>query len=278
MIPNLKNYLSLSKKEWNGLVVLVSLIILTMAAPSVYSLFHKDKIINFSEFDKAAALLKYNKAGVTSSAGNLGDTVHLFKFNPNKLSVQKWLQLGLSERQAGMITHYLEKGGHFYKKADLKKIYSISEADYTRLAPYIELPDAEEAIPVIELNHADSASLTRLKGIGPGFAMRIIRYRDKIGGFHSKQQLKEVFGIDEEHYLLVEKQVKVNASLLKKLNINKATFDDLRRYPYLTYKQVNAILQYRNEHGDYENLADMEDVAILDKATLQKLKPYLVFK
>ncbi|WDF54527.1 ComEA family DNA-binding protein [Mucilaginibacter sp. KACC 22063] len=275
MKSTLKNYLSVTKKEWNGLVVMIVLILLTLAAPYVYRLFHKDKIINFNQFEADAAKLKV--AGFEQEEKKTV-SAHLFAFNPNHLPDTTWAKLGLTEHQIGTIKHYEANGGSFRTKADVQKMYSLSAEDYKRLAPYISLPDAESIKPaaIIEINKADSAQLVSLKGIGPAYAMRIIRYRDKLGGFHAKQQLKEVFGIDEEHYLLMDKQVKVNAALVKKLNINKATFEDMRRFPYLGYKQINAIIQYRNEHGDYETLDDLKEVAILDDATLKKIKPYLV--
>jgi len=273
----LKNYLSITKKDWNGLVVLVVLIILVLLLPYGYRLFHKDKVINFNQFNADATLLPAENADNDSNTGNTKQPhPTLFAFNPNHLPDDQWRKLGLSQKQIEVLKHYEDKGGRFYKKSDVQKIYSITPDDYKRLAPYIQLPDGATAI--IDINHADSASLVTLKGIGPAYAMRIIRYRTKLGGFYSKEQLKEVFGIDEEHYLLIKDQLKINPSTIYKININKSTFDDLRRYPYLSYKQANAIIQYRSEHGDYDNLDDMKDVAILDEATLNKIKPYLVFK
>jgi competence protein ComEA len=274
----LKNYLSITKKDWNGLVVLVILVILVLVMPYGYRLFHKDKVINFNHFNADASLLPAENAENLTTDDDDAKNPHpiLFAFNPNHLPDDQWHRLGLSQKQIEVLKHYEAKGGRFYKKSDLQKIYSITPEDYKRLEPYIQLPEGATAI--IDINRADSASLVTLKGIGPAYAMRIIRYRTKLGGFYSKEQLKEVFGIDEEHYLLIKDAIKLNPGAIQKVNINKATFDDLRRYPYLSYKQTNAIIQYRAEHGDYDNLDDMKDVAILDEATLNKVKPYLVFK
>jgi competence ComEA-like helix-hairpin-helix protein len=279
MKSSLKNYFSITKKEWNGLVVLVMLVVLVLLTPYAYRLFHKDKIINFNNFNADATQLPAEDTSNTAIKAGGTKNLHptLFAFNPNHLPSEQWLKLGLSQKQIDVLKHYEDKGGRFYKKSDVQKIYSITPDDYKRLEPYIQLP-ADGPASIIDINHADSASLVTLKGIGPAYAMRIIRYRDKLGGFYSKEQLKEVFGIDEEHYLLIKDDVKLNPAAIHKVNINKATFDDLRRYPYLSYKQVNAIIQYRSEHGDYDNLDDMKDVAILDEATLNKVKPYLVFK
>lgn len=131
---------------------------------------------------------------------------------------------------------------------------------------------------VIELNTADSAKLTRLKGIGPSFARRIITYRNHLGGFVRKEQLMEVFGLDSERYIGLQSQVSVDGSHIKKIHLNSVNFDGLRYFPYLTYKQMNAIIQFREQHGEYESLADLGNIVIMDKLTLQKIKPYITFK
>ena len=131
---------------------------------------------------------------------------------------------------------------------------------------------------IIELNAADSAKLTGLRGIGPAFAMRIIRYRDRLGGFYWKEQLKEVFGLDSAAYAGLQAQVKVDPSQVKKILINKVTFEGLSHFPYLTYKQMNAIINFREQHGAYSSIDDMKNIAILDKGILSKIEPYIVFK
>ena len=208
MISRIKNYLSVSKKEWNGMVVLVILILLILAAPYVFQLFRKDTTINPKELDKALAALGQAKPSVA------GETT--------------------------------------IKKA----------------APGV----------IIELNTADSAKLTELNGIGPSFARRIIAYRDRLGGFVRKEQLKEVFGLDSEKYAGMQAQVSVNVSDIRKMPINTVTFDQLRHFPYLSYKQMNAIIQFREQHGEYESPADLKNIAIMDDATLEKIKPYITFK
>ncbi|CAN5125882.1 hypothetical protein BH09BAC6_BH09BAC6_14630 [soil metagenome] len=286
MKQRIKTYLSISKKEWNGLVVLVVLIALVLAAPYVYQLFHKDNIINFKEFDKQAALIsKANNDTSATSSSNLQITNPvMFSFNPNHLPVEQWRKLGLSEHQANVIKHYEAKGGRFYRREDVKKIYAITPAEYKRLEPYIDIPDRETQSnkvkpgTVIEINTADSAKLTSLRGVGPAFAMRIIRYRGRLGGFFQKEQLKEIPGIDSSKYAEIEIQVRVNPVLVMRININTVSFIQLRQFPYLSYKQVNAIIQYRNQHGKYSSLADMKNIAILDDGILRKIEPYLVFK
>jgi DNA uptake protein ComE-like DNA-binding protein len=287
MKAQLIKYLSITKKEWNGLVVLIVLIALVLAAPYVYQLFHKDSTINVKDFDKAVAQLSKiedHGSNMDGSSGSDEKILHpvMFPFDPNNLTIKQWQQLGLSERQANVIKHYEAKGGKFYSKEDVKKIYAITADDYRRLEAYIQIPEAvtlKKAGPgeIIELNSADSAKMTELKGIGPSFAVRIIRYRNRLGGFYNKEQIKEVFGIDSAKYAEIEGHVSVNAAKVKRIAINTISFDQLRVFPYLSYKQVNAIIQYRQQHGDYASITDMKNIAILNEEILRKIEPYLNF-
>ena len=279
-----KNYLSVTKKEWNGMVVLIILMALVLSAPYVYQTLHKGNTINFSDFDKAAALLsKDNDTFPNAPAGTRTVKGPLFTFNPNKLPDADWLKLGLTMQQVVIIKNYQTKGGKFYVKEDLKKIYTITNADYERLEPYIKIPGGsylKKVAPgvLVELNNADSARLTMIRGIGPSFARRIVRYRERLGGFYSKEQLKEIFGIDKDKYAEVENGVYVNRDKIIRVNANTLTFNELRRYPYLNFKQMDAILEYHNQHGDYLSINDMKNIAILDEGILRKIEPYLVFK
>ncbi|MGZ3757811.1 MAG: helix-hairpin-helix domain-containing protein [Mucilaginibacter sp.] len=288
----IKNYLAITKRECNGMVVLVIIIALVLAAPFVYEQFHKDNTINLKDFDKAVAVLKaardtgftaYSKDGVELSDDKSPHPT-LFKFDPNDLPDAQWKLLGLSDRQISIIKNYQAKGGHFYKKEDLKKIYSITADDYKRLEPYIDIPGNDYASnklkpgEVIEINSADSAKLTRIRGVGPAFAARIIEYRNRLGGFLVKEQLKEIYGIDTVKFAQLKNEITINTAHIIKIKINDVDFEGLRRFPYLSNKQTNAIIQYRRQHGDYKSIGDMKNIVLLNEDILRKIEPYIVFK
>lgn len=294
----------LTKKEFNGVLVLCVLIMLVLVLPDVYEIFQDEPAQDFTRLNKQVALLNdaekkqqteyKNQFFTRQNEHGIAEDVKLFAFDPNHLPDEKWRQLGLSPKQIKVLKNYEAKGGRFRKKEDLEKIYSISAQDYQRLQPYIRIPEEKDKFPVsgskpflpvknvvaeiIEINSADSARLTDIKGVGPAFASRIIKYRNRLGGFNSKFQLLEVFGIDSEKYAGIEKQVKVDAALKKTLNINTAEFDDLKRNPYLSFKQMNAIIQYRRQHGPYKSMDDLRQVAILNAEILRKIEPYIAFQ
>lgn len=64
---------------------------------------------------------------------------------------------------------------------------------------YTTTPPAPTRKPlVVNLNDADTTTLMLIHGIGPTFASRIVRYRDRLGGFTHKEQLLEVYGFTPE--------------------------------------------------------------------------------
>lgn len=130
----------------------------------------------------------------------------------------------------------------------------------------------------IELNAADSAQLTTVHGIGASFAIRIIRYRNRIGGFYKKEQLMEVYELDSTKYAEIKDQLTVNPSAIIKVNINAISFASLRQSPYLSYKQASAIIEYRTQHGNYNSIDDVGNVAIITPDVLHKIEPYIKFK
>lgn len=117
--------------------------------------------------------------------------VESFRFNPNTVSVEDLQRLGFSRKQAQVIENYRLKGGHFPRKKDFAKSFVVADSVYARLEPYID-------IPLIDLNKADSAALLALPGIGPYFAGKIVRYREKIEGYTSVDQLLEIYRFDQE--------------------------------------------------------------------------------
>ncbi|WP_207536243.1 helix-hairpin-helix domain-containing protein [Desertivirga arenae] len=301
---NLKEYFEFSKKELNGLIILCVLLVLIFLAPDVYlQLRSVDQEVQDTAFDAEVAeflasavddkeygtkIFSHNKWTLERRKKN----VKYFLFNPNNLPELKWLDLGLSARQVKVIKNFEAKGGRFYRKEDLKKIYSLAAEDYARLEPYILIPESKNSKPhykkfervylkkedaIININTADSAQLETLRGIGPAFASRIIKYRNRLGGFWKKEQLLEVYGLDSLRYKGLESKILVEPETILKINVNSATFNELKRFPYLSYKQINAIVQYRKQHGNYISANDLKKVLLLDDEVIGKIAPYITF-
>ena len=128
---------------------------------------------------------------------------------------------------------------------------------------------------IVELNSADSLDLVQLYDVGPTFAKRILKYRALLGGFVSKEQLWEVYGMDSVRYNHIAPYVTIDCAGVTPLDLNSATVDQLKSHPYLDYYQAKAIVSMRQQNGPYQDLQGLLMVPIIDKETYIKIKPYL---
>jgi len=128
----------------------------------------------------------------------------------------------------------------------------------------------------IDINTADSAAWVALSGIGPGFAKRIMTYREKLGGFYQVDQLKEVYGLDSLWVKENKALLKVGVGVYRFLAINQVEWKDFK-HPYLPYGQSKVVLAYRKQHGLLKDFEALEKIQLLDLVAWKRLKPYLSF-
>lgn len=130
---------------------------------------------------------------------------------------------------------------------------------------------------VVDLNTADTTVLKKVPGIGSVFALRIVKYRRLLGGFASVEQLREVYGIDEERYAALAGWFAAHPSQVVPLPVNRWPADSLRRHPYISFRQARAIERLRVQKGrlsGWHNLVLLEEFTEGDR---KRLLPYLSF-
>jgi len=215
----------------------------------------------------------------------------LFQFDPNILSVEGWQKLGLSEKTSKTIEKYRSKGGKFHKPEDIKKIWGMPEGFYERVKDYIVIASVQNNYPqnefekttytrpeknaiVVNINEADTSAFIALPGIGSKLATRIVTFRDKLGGFYSVDQVGETYGLPDSTFQKIKGSLQLSGSV-KKLNVNTTTKDELKVHPYIKWNLANAIVEYRNQHGNFKSLDDLKNIAVIDEATFEKIVHYL---
>ena len=310
-----RDFLTFNKRERNGVFILTGIICALVLYLNISSNFVNEEQVDFTKFDndvkafQASVKEKENYSDYDNRQGPLNleqenRKTEMFIFNPNNLSRQDWSRLGLSDKQIDVIKKYESKGGKFKKKEDFKKMYCIKKEQYESLEPYINITSPaersrkeettkaifqngkventivpvvakKETFTVIELNSADSALLTTIKGIGPFYAKNIIKYRNSIGGFVSKEQLLEIWKFDQEKLDAIGKYIDVDESKIKKININTCEAADLKN-AYIKWNVANAIVNYRKNHGKYKSVDEIKKTDLVDDETYRKIAPYLV--
>ena len=215
-------------------------------------------------------------------------------FNPNTASTAELLELGFLVSVSKRIVAYRSKGGQFRRKTDILKIHGVDSAHYRDLEPFIQLPDdvprvglrrntppqnQKVAQPRFDLNKADTTQLQAINGIGQRLALRILKYREALGGFIDPIQLYEVYKLDS----VVVKRL-IYSSFIepdfqpRRLNINSASKTDLAAHPYLTHKMADVIVAYRFQHGNFSSVDDLRQLPAFDSTTRAKVQRYLIVK
>ena len=214
-------------------------------------------------------------------------------FDPNTYSFEDWQKTGLPDKFCKTISHFQEKGGKFRKPEDLKKVWGMRDEWYEKIAPFVQINSIEKSKTesfatatnhytpkkksIIELNTADSLQLDSLPLIGMKTANRIIKYRNLLGGFYAIEQLKEVWGLKDSVLLVNANRIRIDNNLIKKINANTATIDEMKKHPYLHYNKAAAIFNYRKNHGNYKSINDLMNTKMFTEEDLKKIEPYLGF-
>ena len=129
----------------------------------------------------------------------------------------------------------------------------------------------------VELNGADTTTLQLLHGIGPAYARRIVRYRERLGGFSNKEQLLEVYGFTPELLSHIAPYITIDTLGISKMDINSIALKQLIKHPYIEYYQARDIVNLRNRGVRFKNAEDLRAVPSMADSTLERLLPYLLF-
>jgi competence protein ComEA len=305
---NWQDYFYFTKPERNGIIILLIIIGGIIAYPFLYDRFHEPDVYDYSSFSHKvekyeqrlaeyhAAQKEFDKRKEAENVKTsiLTQSLNLQMFDPNNTSQSEMQQMGFSQRVISNIINYRRAGGAFKYKEDVKRIYGISEQLYEKIEPFLELP-LKPAAPVqishstpvnepykkqkpeilIGINKADTIDWQKIKGIGPVFSRRIASYRDLLGGFHSTDQLKEIFGMDSVRFATLAPHVFLDTMDIRKININTADFATMVRHPYLNRNQVNSIIRIREQHGNYHAIDEIKKSDLITEDDFQRLAPYL---
>ncbi|MBO5677882.1 MAG: helix-hairpin-helix domain-containing protein [Bacteroidaceae bacterium] len=222
-----------------------------------------------------------------------------FPFNPNTADSATLINVGLKSWQVKNLLAYRRAGGRWKDAEDFKRLYGLSEEEYQRLRPYIQIPPPVREVyftehdrarqdslyrlrpekftelTVLDLNTVDTLTLRKIPGIGVGYSRSIVSYRQRLGGFVSVAQLKDIEGLPEriEEWFSVGENIEVRT-----ISINKSDFKTLVRHPYLSYEQVKVITTHIRKYGPLRSWKDLQLYPEFTPQDFERLTPYFVFE
>jgi competence ComEA-like helix-hairpin-helix protein len=288
-----------SRSEARAFIILLPLVFVIISVEPVYQAWflsgNPDHFEDPKMLDSLVATWKWNVKSDTKTVR----PPTLFRFNPNKVTIEEMDSLGIPVKVSQRIANYRSKGGSFKIRSDLSKIYGLDSSLFATLEPFIDLPlssaKRESSKPVqlarkspvpttkaiirFDLNTADTTQLNSVYGIGPALARRIVVYRNRLGGFVHPDQLYEVWGLDSA---TVERTLTTSeitpAFRPRMININTISERELASHPYMKPKTARLIVAYRFQHGNFASIEDLEKIKLLDTKTFERIRAYLTLE
>ena len=219
-----------------------------------------------------------------------------YPFNPNFITDYKAYTLGLTVEEFDRLQQYREKGEWINSVADFKKVTRVSDSVLNRISPLFTFPDwvtkpgtyrpaFRKTISELpqekkaDLNAATAEQLQEVKGLGVTLSQRIVRYRERIGGFSNELQLYEVYGLSDS---VVQRTLRLFTVKLpkdiKKMNLNTISASDIATIPGVSFELAKKIWEYRILHEKIEHISELEKIEGMTPQKLQLFQLYLSFE
>lgn len=224
----------------------------------------------------------YSEKKHTSRYSRHRDSVEyepLSPFRIDTVSVAYLRSVGvLTKRQAEVFVRWRDQSG-FRDMEEVRACYVVDDSIAALLEPYIIFPERELSPfeSPVDLNTADSAQLIKVVGIGPKTVGAIIRYRERLGGYYSAEQLTEVQGVTESNYEKIIKQIRCDSKSVRRIDINIAVARDLI-HPYINKIHIRKIIRQRQLSGEWRSIQEMVDQRIFTSEEAARIEPYMVFR
>lgn len=187
---------------------------------------------------------------------------------------------GIGKVFSERIIKYRNSIGGFTNKKQLNKVYGLEPEVIQKIWQVFYLKSVDKSmVKYIKkaFNTAGETDLQEVNGIGEKLSKRIVKYRDKLGGFAIKEQLNDVYGLKPEVVERVWQQFEIknpNQKIIK-ISLNDANIKELAENPYISYQLAKKIVSYRTLHGAFHNFADLLEINDFPKTKFKQITLFL---
>ncbi len=285
----LKSHLRFNKQEQSGIFFLLFLIVL------VQGVYFYVTYNSASKANKTFALNKSLQYKIDSLKAKAleKDTVAVYPFNPNFISDYKGYVLGMSVDEIDRLHAFRAKNKYVNSTSEFQEITKVSDSLLKSISKYFKFPKWKNAKSnhkiakkssvkssvIKDINSATVNDFKSIYGIGDKLSGRIVKFRDKLGGFFVNEQLYDVYGLENE---VVERALKhfqvLKTPVIRKININTASVIELYKLPYIQKKVAYGILDYRNDNKTIKSFDELLKIENFPKDKIDKIKLYLTLK
>jgi len=280
----------ISNRNKRGVLAFVSFLIILVFVPRIIMNFIPEARFNLKDSEILLARKQFSQ--VQSNHGNWKNAQEGSKyrvppssFDPNQYTLNDWMYLGLSEKQAQVVLNFTKYGVH--SNQELKRIFVIPEELYRLIKDSTTyssrftvsnqafISNQIKKTKKLDINVATQEELELLNGIGPFFAKRILAFRNKLGGFYDVTQLREVYQFTEDQFQKIHLDIECDAEEVVRVNINQVTAKELAKHPYFNWNLANTLCKMRDQMGGFKTLEEIKKSHLVTNDVYERIKNYL---
>jgi len=223
------------------------------------------------------------------------DSPKMYPFNPNFITDFKGYKLGMSTQEIDRLLAYRKTNKYVNSAQEFQAITKVSDSLLSIISPYFKFPDwvknkkefktnskqnfeKKETTVILDINQATQEDLKKIYGVGDGLSERILKDKEKLGGFVSMEQMNDVWGLSPEVIVQLNEHFKIKTSpIIKKININTASIKELMQFPYFKYALAKSIVTYRSMNNGITNAEDLTKIKGFPSEKINIIVLYLEF-
>ncbi len=321
MKTNIRSYLYFSKTQRNGFVIVICLSLLSFFLSNILSDYLSNPGTDFSKFKEEVIAFEVETKRLAendferNASEKVPKKIKPFFFDPNKVTKEALIKLGIKPTVANTFIKYRNTGAKFYKKEDIKKVYGITERDFTRLAPYIKFNQKKYKLPTVEqpkvfdklltksitpfpFNPNDASKETLLNlGLSEKVAQTVINFRSKGGQFWKKQDFKKIYGLTVKDYLALAPYIEIppiqsqiventntpndipksfSKSTTIKVDINNSSVEEWKQLSGIGAVTAKRIVNFRDKLGGFISVDQIKTTYNVADSVIDKVATQLI--
>ncbi len=289
-MKKLKSHFRFDKQERNGIFFLLLLMVVLQAA---YFLLKTKNHANTSSLTWDSEIQK--QVDSLKQLALIEKVPRIYPFNPNYITDYKGYTLGMSTKEIDRLLEFRKTGKFVNSVAEFQQVTQISDSVLATFSSYFKFPDwvknkkriamnvnpkiETHAKRVIDLNLATQEELRQIYGVGEKLSARILKFRDRLGGFLVNDQLYDVYGLDPQTVERVLERFQVlNPPEIRQIKINSASSSEIARLVYINRSQAEKIVRHREVNGPFNSLNDMAPMFNDSREKIDRIGLYLSFE
>lgn len=208
-------------------------------------------------------------------------------FNPNFITDFKGYKLGMTIEEIDRLLAYRKTNRFVNSAEEFQAVTHVSDSLLHVISPYFKFPDwvtkrkaaslfkketfaKKGTKELLDINNATAEDLKKVYGIGDGLSERILKEKEKFGGFVSMDQLQDVWGLSPEVIQNLNQDFSVSTlPSVKKFNVNQMSVKELMQFPYFKFPVAKAIVTFRSMNN---RIAGIEDLSKISNFPVDKIK------